>query len=96
MQCDEDTYLLDASEAAGFRDSGWQQMTGGRNPLAWPYTGRNGADSSSAALLISGEVDQREQAFLDDDQIAAGFILTDVAYPRSDCVLLLCQEEELY
>jgi ferredoxin len=81
FQCADDVYLLDAAEAAGFE---------------WPYSGRSGSDSTSTARLLSGTVDQRDQVFLSDEQVRAGYVLTEVAYPTSDCVVVVGVEGELY
>ncbi|KAJ5236998.1 hypothetical protein N7489_007089 [Penicillium chrysogenum] len=80
FQCDENTWLLDAAEAAGFD---------------WPYQERSGNDSTSVARLTSGQVDQSQQTFLVEEQIAAGLIVTAVAWPQSDCALVIDQGEEL-
>ncbi len=67
-----DQTVLDAAEEAG---------------MVLPYGCRYGGCVTCAARLVSGAIDQPEAVGLKDYMAEAGYVLTCVAYPRSDCEL---------
>jgi ferredoxin len=77
----DDQYILDIVEEFGIR---------------LPSGCKQGECSACIAKLINGEVDQSEQKFLRSEEIQAGYVVTCVTYPLSDCTLQTHQEQVLY
>merc|ERR1719253_2386686 len=80
FECPEDVYVLDAAEEAG---------------IELPYSCRAGSCSSCTGKVVSGSIDQSDQAFLDEDQTGDGFCLTCVTYATSDVTIKTHCEDDL-
>jgi len=70
FSCPDDQYVLDAAEEQG---------------IDLPYSCRPEPAAPVPARFSRASVDQSDQSFLDDDQIAQGYALLCVSYPMSDC-----------
>ena len=80
IEVPEDSYILETAEEAD---------------MELPYSCRQGVCSTCTAKLVEGTVDQSEGSYLDEAQMAEGYVLICIAHPLSNCVFETHKEEEV-
>lgn len=81
LQVPEDRYILHNSESQG---------------VSLPFSCRNGACTTCAVRILSGEVYQPEAMGLSLELQKEGYALLCVSYPRSDLEVETQDEDEVY
>ncbi|NJL48272.1 MAG: 2Fe-2S iron-sulfur cluster binding domain-containing protein [Leptolyngbyaceae cyanobacterium SM2_5_2] len=81
FQVPEDRYILQTGESQG---------------VDLPFACRNGACTTCAVRVLSGEVAQPEAMGLSPDLREQGYALLCVSYPRSDLQVETQDEDEVY
>ncbi|MBE9115448.1 2Fe-2S iron-sulfur cluster binding domain-containing protein [Lusitaniella coriacea LEGE 07157] len=81
LQVPDDRYILHSAEDQG---------------VSLPFSCRNGACTTCAARVISGDIYQPEAMGLSPDLQNQGYALLCVGYPRSDLVVETQDEDEVY
>ncbi|WP_287129687.1 2Fe-2S iron-sulfur cluster-binding protein [Candidatus Cyanaurora vandensis] len=72
IQAPDDQYILDVAE---------------KNKINLPFSCRAGVCGTCTGKLTQGSIDQSEQAVLDKDQIASGYVQLCVGYATTDCTI---------
>lgn len=81
LQVPEDRYILQSVEKQGVR---------------LPFACRNGACTTCAVRVLSGEIYQPEAMGLSEQLQSQGYALLCVSYPRSDLEVETQDEDEVY
>jgi len=81
VEVPDDRYILETSESQG---------------IELPYSCRNGACTTCAVRILSGEVYQPEAMGLSPKLQAQGYALLCVSYPRSALEVETQEEDEVY
>jgi len=78
VEVPEDRYILETAEEQG---------------MTLPYSCRQGVCSTCTVKMIEGKVDQSEGTYLNEEQIAKGYVLICIAHPKANCVFETHKQE---
>lgn len=81
IQANSDRYILESAEAQG---------------LHLPFACRNGACTTCAVRVISGDLHQPEAMGLSEELQKQGYALLCVSYPQAELVVETQDEDEVY